>query len=338
MDFESPEDLKETFLHSDQMHELPESMSIQGIEYRKSTTNDVTFEELISGQKMGMVIYSVLPAEKSKLQKGAEHGGLHEWVVLAWKKRGDSILPLGITSTTPARQGMIPKTIEDEEYSEEDCEISEAQAATPAQETAAQKKDKEWQSRVVGKTAQIAFPQFGRAKSVQGKVDTGANISSLHAEDINVKDDTVTFKAPALSDNVLRMRVETNQAVRSADGGTEYRPVIVLNVNINGKGVNGVEFNLNDRSKMNHDVLIGHNVLEKAGLIIDPTLESEEIDWDALEALFEDIGPSTGPNPFRGKVTVAEAYDILVNNEISFDELFEKARTAGVEAAESVEA
>ena len=342
MNFDSMDDVNATLVRG-RFNTLPEEFTVSGVHYTQHTTNTVQFVDLFYKNDMGMIMYHLdrKPENMERFKEigapNADDPGLHEWIIFAWKARGMNVVPIGAKTTTPARviQTRV-KGLGESDAGETELMIEAPATSTPAQDSAAQKKEKEWQARVVGKTAQISFPQFGRAGSVQGKVDTGANISSLHAEDINVDGDTVTCKIPALAgENNVRMRVQTQQAVKSADGGTEYRPVVHFNITINGQAINDVEFNLNDRSKMNNDVLIGHNILEKAKLIVDPTMENENVDWPELEKLFEGIEPSDTPVE---NYTVEEAYRIITDNNISFDELFEQARTAGVEAADDIEA
>ena len=85
---------------------------------------------------------------------------------------------------------------------------------------------------------------------------------------------------------------------------------------------------------MSNDVLIGHNVLEKAKLIVDPTMEGDEGYWAEMAKLFEGVTapePSTHTMewPFTSTITVEDAYKLITNNNISFDQLFEHARLTG---------
>ena len=340
MEYNKLNDLKNAFVQG--MTSLAEEIVVDGVHYRYRDSNTVEFASLFEGE-LGLVQYTVRrnPENMERWNQLGSHTaddpGMHEWIIFAWKSHGLSVYPFGVKST------IRGATIARDRLNTEGEELTEADTAvSPAQQSAAQKKDEEWKARVVGKTAQISFPQFSRAKSVQGKVDTGANISSIHAEDIQVDKDTGTVRCriPALGgDNMIRMKVSTQQAVKSADGGTEYRPVVLLNVNINGKVLDGMEFNLNDRSKMNNDILIGHNILEKAKLMVDPTMEDVEPDWKELEKLFEDevLEFQADESKDEKTMSVAEVYDLITNNNISLDELFEQARTAGVEAAEAIE-
>lgn len=123
----------------------------------------------------------------------------------------------------------------------------------------------------LGMTVMVRFAAFGN-RELQGKVDTGATTSSLHASDIQVNKErnTVTFLCSELSDNLITLDLDGAQEVHSADAGGQTRPVVTLDVEIDGTPVKGASFNLNDRSQMDIPVLIGQNVLKAGNFMIDP--------------------------------------------------------------------
>lgn len=132
-------------------------------------------------------------------------------------------------------------------------------------------------SKTLGMTAQVKFGQFG-ARAVEGKVDTGATVSSLHAEQMqmNKGQNTVTFVCPQLSNNKITLQLDGSQEVHSADAGGVTRPVVTLDVEIDGVMIENASFNLNDRSGMDSPVLIGQNILKAGGFIIDPNSAQQE--------------------------------------------------------------
>jgi len=132
----------------------------------------------------------------------------------------------------------------------------------------------------IGSTVEIRFTNIPGSAPLKGKVDTGADVSSLHATEHNIQDGRVTFICPELSSNRITVPLVTQQTVKSSDGGQEYRPVISLNVKVNGKLMTNVEFNLNDRGNMKFPVLIGKNILIKGGFKIDPRLDESCDDCD----------------------------------------------------------
>ena len=145
---------------------------------------------------------------------------------------------------------------------------------------------------VIGDSALIKITNFPSSRPLKGKVDTGATVSSLHADRWKLNRDTgkVEFVSKELSPNVITMDLADQHAIKTPDGGVEYRPVISLNIKVGEKLLTDVMFNLNDRGHMDFPILIGQNVLEKGKFLIDPRMnesEDEDIDWDTLREAIE---------------------------------------------------
>lgn len=121
----------------------------------------------------------------------------------------------------------------------------------------------------------ISVQILGFSDPIEGKIDTGAAQSSLHAEEIEVDGDRVTF---VLNDRRYRTSVKSSQEVSSADGGQQSRPVVTLTLTISGKTID-VDVNLNDRSEMPQQLLIGQDVIKGADLVID--ISDEPADTEA---------------------------------------------------------
>lgn len=180
---------------------------------------------------------------------------------------------------------------------------------------------------LIGDYVDVRVASINNSNSVKGKVDTGANISSLHADEWKIVGDSVEFTSNVLSPNVIRMPVVNQNAVKTADGGVEYRPVVVLNIVINGKALNGVEFNLNNRSHMDDPVLIGQNALQKGKFFIDPAKQVvEEIDWSRVNQLIEDnkVQPTT---PTYNTEQLDQLYKLLLETDIPFSEVVRHIKT-----------
>lgn len=147
----------------------------------------------------------------------------------------------------------------------------------------------------IGSTVEVRFTNIPGSVPMKGKVDTGADISSLHATEHSIENGQVTFMCPELSRNRITVPLITQQTVKSSDGGHEYRPVIKVNVKVNGKLMNDVEFNLNDRGNMKFPVLIGKNILIKGGFKIDPRLDEnyddEEVTIDIKSPVSDEHQP-----------------------------------------------
>ena len=149
--------------------------------------------------------------------------------------------------------------------------------------------------KIVGDVVDVIITSIPNSSPLKGKVDTGADVSSIHAEDWEVDNGQVTFNCPELSENRISLPVLEKQAIKSSNGDMEYRPVIELNIKVNDQQLTNVMFNLNDRGTMTYPMLVGQNILECGGFMIDPTIddpeqvdEDFEIDWDSLQEEFKD--------------------------------------------------
>jgi hypothetical protein len=165
---------------------------------------------------------------------------------------------------------------------------------------------------VIGNEVVVNFTTFN--KSVEGKVDTGATICSLHATDLqpNQSNNSISFRCPAISDGVITTELDGSTTIVSADAGGNTRPMIKLDIEINGQPMEAVSFNLNDRSKMDSQVLIGQNALKVGNFVIDVNKDADESEHTEQ--------PSQEPIVDRSAV-VQEAVKILVRHNITLQEL-----------------
>lgn len=135
-------------------------------------------------------------------------------------------------------------------------------------------------------TDTVTVKIHGITGNIEAKVDTGAEQTSLHAEKIDVQADVVTFQ---LNDRIYRAPLENTQTITSADGGEQKRPVIETSIEIEGQTVNTL-INLNDRSGMPQQMLIGQDVIRSAGITLQLQPESE--DGEGGEQPQPDVEPS----------------------------------------------
>lgn len=149
------------------------------------------------------------------------------------------------------------------------------------------------QQRVIGNEVDITFVSLGNRKLL-GKVDTGATTSSLHATNIRVSGNRVSFVCPDISQNSITMELAGSQEVHSADGGGQARPIVKFDIQLNGQAMSGVSFNLNDRSNMDDPVLIGQNVLQAGGFVIDVNKDQQPVGESV-----EDDEPFTTEDDFQ---------------------------------------
>lgn len=102
-------------------------------------------------------------------------------------------------------------------------------------------------------------------EAIEAKVDTGARTSSLHVDDIEVQGETVRFRR---GDTTFRVPLADTRHVKSHDGKdtSVERPIVLLDVTVQGKRVNSVEFSLIDRGHMQYQALIGRNLISQLGM------------------------------------------------------------------------
>lgn len=270
MEFKSLQQLNINFAHGG-LTVMPPAIIIQGISFHPSQSSNYSMIEMING-KTGFVVYALDPNPENitrfkEVHTSAEEG-LQDRLIFGWKFKDLEMYPASVKNISRTRV-----------FGESD------------ESTVTISKD-----RIIGDQIKITLLGFNKHEPIVAKVDTGAEISSLHAENIRVSKDTnnptvkFTFDGREYS-----MPIDDHHGVKTADNGTEYRPVVRFNVKIDGGqgALTDIQFNLNDRSNMPNKILLGKNFLDKGKFIIDPSQqnESEEIDWEVLEELFKDEYP-----------------------------------------------
>lgn len=94
----------------------------------------------------------------------------------------------------------------------------------------------------------------------EARVDTGALVCAIHAEEINVdtEKNQVSFKHNGAIHNMPLLRIKD---VKNANG-ISSRPRVALTYTWGGKNYSNIETSLADRSKMNFTLLIGRNLIQ----------------------------------------------------------------------------
>lgn len=144
--------------------------------------------------------------------------------------------------------------------------------------------------KVIGSQIELILLGFNNNQGIMAKVDTGASFCSLHATDISTapsnydENEMVTF---SYNNQSYRMPVVNKQSVQNSDGGITYRPVVKFNVSMANKTYEDVLFNLNDRSDMTHEILLGQNLLKQSRVLVDPTLYMEHVMWSSTDVIEE---------------------------------------------------
>lgn len=113
------------------------------------------------------------------------------------------------------------------------------------------------------------------ALELKGKLDTGADTSSIHARDVEVykrgkRDNWVRFRIVGRGGRSIRydQNVIRFVQIKTKVGGTIRRPVIRIPLCVGG--VTGrAEINLADRAEFEYDVLVGREFLANR-VVVDP--------------------------------------------------------------------
>jgi hypothetical protein len=160
----------------------------------------------------------------------------------------------------------------------------------------------------IGASEPVKFIATG--KTAVAKIDTGAEISSMHVTSCEVQGESVIFSSPVIGDDDHRFRSTLIRKVnvQNSDGEVEERPVIKVDISIGGKTLNGVEFTLNDRSKNQALVLIGLNALEAGNFVVDPgETPSEEDSMDEKSKKVAEVDEIDVSISSDGQITARDA-------------------------------
>lgn len=260
MEFQNLEHLKSIFITG--KFPFPDEMTVAGVKYKSSKTSDYEIRDMIEKGYKAMWVYATAQREQ------AISVGLNQDIVLLWRFQSDErMIPYDVRATSKAR---LNAPITEKTDNGDSVNIRKEQ--------------------IVGDVVDVIITSIPGSKPIKGKIDTGADVSSLHADEWNISDGRVTFISPDLSENKITMPVLEKQAVKLSNGSMEYRPVIELNVKINEQQITNCMFNLNDRGAMTYPLLIGQNVLEAGGFMIDPSIDAGE-----------DPNVEMGEDPMMGK-------------------------------------
>ncbi len=116
---------------------------------------------------------------------------------------------------------------------------------------------------------------LGVEAQTQVKLDTGAKTTSINAEILDKPENEsesggmIKFRfVDGETSSVFERPVVRWVKIKDGDGGFFRRPVVKMKFCIAGRWVEE-EVNLADRKQFTYPVLIGRNMLEKGGLVID---------------------------------------------------------------------
>ena len=116
---------------------------------------------------------------------------------------------------------------------------------------------------VLGPTEEVLLLPWG--VRTRARVDTGAATSSLDARDVTLRGRgrARTVRFTLVTDGgrtILEAPLTHHHSVKSSNSQTERRPTIELEICVAGLRL-PAEFTLNDRSGMEHRMLLGRNAL-----------------------------------------------------------------------------
>jgi hypothetical protein len=119
--------------------------------------------------------------------------------------------------------------------------------------------------KVLGTNEPVTLYDFGI--EVDAKIDTGADISSLHCSEINIKNDKVTFIL--LDDSYEQytgkkyiMDIYDYVEVQSSNGAVSKRPIICTEISIKDETLIAY-ISLTDRTSMECGMLVGTDISSK---------------------------------------------------------------------------
>jgi len=259
-------------------------IEVGGLRYTLSESSEYSMQSMINDGMKGMIAYGTRFREK------AEAEGLAHYLVFLWGVSYSKNVLVPSTVLGVRETGLT--------YMDTDQQIQKLKdGGFMVEDEGKVNIDK---NKIIGTSVEVIISNLPGVPPVNAKVDTGADISSIHADEWSVDNGQVTFINPEISQNKITMPVIEKQAIKSSNGDIEYRPVVSLNIKVNGIPLSDVMFNLNDRGTMTYSMLVGKNILERGGFMIDPkldesleTITEEEmingLDLDALQEQIKDI-------------------------------------------------
>ena len=115
---------------------------------------------------------------------------------------------------------------------------------------------------MIGWKEEICLPELGPGKLV-AKIDTGARISALHAEDISVIGRLVSFRFAGKHHEV---KLVGAKRIKSSNGHTQIRPMIETEI-VLGHHRFVVAITLTDRGDMGVPMLLGREAIKGRFLV-----------------------------------------------------------------------
>lgn len=286
--FATLDDLENAFV-SNKDFDFADQIMVNGVPYKMSKSSNYDMRDIVTKGVKPIIGYGTFK------RKEAQEAGMNQFIVFLWGFRGNMLLPHDVKTLSGHR--LVGRHLDE---GTEKLNV-----------------DKE---KILGVTTELQISNIPGCPPIKAKVDTGADVSSIHAEEWSTQNGQVSFMSPDISPNRITLPVIEKQAIKSSNGDIEYRPVVELDVKVNGVPMSGVMFNLNDRGSMEYSVLIGKNILERGGFLIDPKIVEEEYEIDLdeefdfdWEALAEEFAGEEVPE-LSVEITEADVIEYIKNN------------------------
>lgn len=126
--------------------------------------------------------------------------------------------------------------------------------------------------KIIGRLAQVSFPEFEAIGKVNAKIDTGAFTGALHCTKINLSKNAsgsvLSFSPFDHPEIVMKTTKFRTRLVKSSNGTTEKRYFISTVIKI-AKETYPITLSLADRSEMRWPVLIGRRFLRRNNFLVD---------------------------------------------------------------------
>lgn len=138
--------------------------------------------------------------------------------------------------------------------------------------------------KIVGAISKVTIKHFNNEEPIEARVDTGASISSIHGDDIEIDDTTIkfTFGKTRYKFHLAR----TSKIKQSSIDDADERPVIRVDMVIDGITLRNVELSVTDREHMEYNILLGRKTLASGGFLVNPAagiLDTSEHDEPPAE-------------------------------------------------------
>jgi len=287
--------LEQTFRQKG-LGKFPENILVQGINYHYHESTNYGWEDLIQAKKKAISIFTVTPSKDNlarfkqfETEDADDVNHPKRRLVLMWDVNRDmKIVPTAARFMTRYREMHVSSHGFNESIE-------------------------------LGFTGQIVINNINGNQPIPCKIDTGADMCSLHAENVDIQNGSVTF---IINGKQYRMPVSGSQTVKQADSNQETRPTVKFDIELSGQTISGVECNLNDRTGMS-PMLVGKNLLAKGDFIINTNLTEgyveppmTEDDWSHITALLEHV---TAPEPTHVSNVHQEDIDNILHYMLETD-------------------